>query len=65
MGIDIIICDEIPYILEINPRLTTSFAGLAKSTSVNPCAMLLAAVYGEPLPCPQRSEFTDYTVGIT
>ncbi len=65
VGIDIIICDEIPYILEINPRLTTSFAGLAKSTSVNPCAMLLAAVYGEPLPCPQRSEFTDYTVGIT
>ena len=65
VGIDIIICDDIPYILEINPRLTTSFAGLAKTTGINPCAMLLAAVYGEPLPCPKRSEFTDYTIGIT
>ena len=64
VGIDIIIYDDIPYILEINPRLTTSFAGLAKTTGVNPCAMLLAAVCGEPLPCPKRSEFTDYTVGI-
>ena len=65
VGIDIIICDDIPYILEINPRLTTSFVGLARTTGVNPCAMLLAAVCGEPLPCPKRGEFTDYTVGIT
>ncbi len=65
VGIDIIIHDDTPYVLEINPRLTTSFAGLAKTTGVNPCAMLLAAVCGEPLPCPKRSEFTDYKVGIT
>ena len=64
VGIDFIICDDIPYILEINPRLTTSFAGLAKTTGVNPSAMLLAAVRGEPLSCPKRSEFTDYKVDI-
>ena len=65
VGIDIIICNNTPYILEINPRLTTSFVGLAKTTGVNPCAMLLAAVCGEPLPCPKRSEFTNHIVSIT
>ena len=65
VGIDLIVYDHTPYILEINPRLTTSFAGLARTTGVNPCAVLLAAVFGEPLPCPKRSGFTTYKVGIT
>ena len=65
VGIDLIIHNGAPYILEINPRLTTSFAGLAKTTGVNPCTVLLAAVFGEPLPCPKRSGFTTYKVGIT
>ena len=64
VGIDFIIHDGIPYILEINPRLTTSFVGLARTTGINPCAMLLAAVHGKPLPCPKRSEFTDHRVDI-
>ena len=64
VGIDFIIHDDIPYILEINPRLTTSFVGLARTTSINPCAMLLAAVHGKPLPCPKRSKFTGYRVDI-
>ena len=64
VGIDFVIHDNIPYVLEINPRLTTSFVGLATSTHVNPCAMLLAAVSGDPLPCPERRKFTQHTVDL-
>ncbi|MBC6414084.1 MAG: ATP-grasp domain-containing protein [Chromatiales bacterium] len=62
VGIDFIIDDNIPYVLEINPRVTTSFAGLEKTIAMNPCAMLLAAVRGDPLHYPMRSEFTTHTI---
>ena len=65
VGIDFIIHDNIPYILEVNPRLTTSFAGIASTTGINPCAMLLAAVCGDPLPCPKRSEFSSRTIVLS
>lgn len=65
VGIDFVIYDGVPYVLEINPRLTTSFAGIAKTTGVNPCAILLAAVRGEPFVCPARDTFTDYTLDLS
>lgn len=48
VGIDLIVDgDNTLHLLEINPRVTTSFAGLAASTGLNPCAEVIRAVRGE------------------
>lgn len=41
VGIDLIISDNGPLVLEINPRLTTAYAGLRQSLGVNPAAVIL------------------------
>ncbi len=51
IGIDIIDSDEGLQVLEINPRVTTSYAGLRESIGVNPAAMVLDLLTGKrPLP---------------
>ncbi|WP_125932028.1 ATP-grasp domain-containing protein [Thiosocius teredinicola] len=41
VGIDLIISENGPVILEVNPRLTTSYVGLSQSIGENVAAMLL------------------------
>ena len=45
-GIDIVISDGKPYIMEINPRLTVSYAGVGKILSVNPAKLILDSALG-------------------
>lgn len=40
-GVDLIRTQNGPRVLEINPRLTTSYAGLAASTGLNPAELVL------------------------
>jgi len=47
VGIDAITDGAALTVLEVNPRATTSFAGLARSTDWNPCAGVLRAASGE------------------
>ncbi len=42
VGVDVIDGREGPVVLEINPRLTTSYIGLAESIGINPAALVLA-----------------------
>jgi predicted ATP-grasp superfamily ATP-dependent carboligase len=42
IGVDLIDGEDGPIVLEINPRLTTSYAGLGRSIGVNPAALVLA-----------------------
>lgn len=53
-GIDLILTAQGPVILEINPRLTTSYAGLRQATSENPAALTLALAQTGQLP-PRRA----------
>ncbi len=41
VGIDIIETEDGPVIVEINPRLTTSYAGIHKALGVNPARLIL------------------------
>lgn len=50
-GVDLILTDDGPMILEINPRLTTAWAGLRRATGVNPAAIVL----GLPSPPARRT----------
>ena len=49
VGVDLIISGDRLIVVEINPRLTTSYAGLHSSLSVNPAQLLLAAQQGGDL----------------
>lgn len=50
VGIDLIETAAGPVILEINPRLTTTYAGLRDAIGQNPAALVLALASGGPLP---------------
>lgn len=54
-GIDLIVSDDGPMILEINPRLTTSYAGLRAATGENPASMVLDLLKTGALP-PSRTD---------
>jgi predicted ATP-grasp superfamily ATP-dependent carboligase len=41
-GIDLILTDAGPVVVEVNPRLTTSYAGLREALGVNPAALVLS-----------------------
>lgn len=42
IGVDLIDGPSGPVVLEVNPRLTTSYAGLAESLGINPAGLVLA-----------------------
>lgn len=46
IGIDIILTETGPVVVEINPRLTTAYAGLRQALGLNPATLLPALVAG-------------------
>jgi tyramine---L-glutamate ligase len=50
VGVDLILNNGEPQILEINPRLTTSYVGLRESLQCNPAALLLDLQRNDRLP---------------
>ncbi len=49
-GIDIIVTEHGPVVLEVNPRLTTSYVGLGEALGCNVAALVLDLAAGKPLP---------------
>jgi predicted ATP-grasp superfamily ATP-dependent carboligase len=50
VGVDIILTDEEPVVMEINPRLTTSYVGLRRVTNFNPAETIIDATIKQKLP---------------
>ena len=50
VGVDIILTNEGPVVLEVNPRLTTSYVGLRRVVNFNPAEAIVDAVIGRELP---------------
>lgn len=50
VGVDIILTNEEPVVLEVNPRLTTSYVGLRRVVNFNPAEAIVDAVIGRKLP---------------
>lgn len=51
VGIDVVLTDRDAVVIEVNPRLTTSYVGIRKVLQENPAALILDAVGGK-LPDP-------------
>jgi predicted ATP-grasp superfamily ATP-dependent carboligase len=44
VGVDLVVHDDRPLVLEINPRLTTSYIGLRESIGINPAELVVRLV---------------------
>ena len=50
VGVDLTLTGDEAYVMEINPRLTTSYVGLRKTVNFNPAQAILGAVLKNKLP---------------
>ncbi len=50
VGVDLVLTPRGAVVIEINPRLTTSFIGLRRLARINPARYLLDGAAGRPLP---------------
>lgn len=50
VGVDIVLSDEGPFVMEINPRLTTSYIGLRRVVDFNPAEVIIDAVTRRKMP---------------
>lgn len=64
VGVDVIVNNNDVYVIEINPRITTSYIGLCKSLGVNPAGILLDLAYADPLDFKLPVNMTAKTVEI-
>ena len=46
-GVDLILSGGGPVVVDVNPRLTTSYAGLRPALGINAAGMVLAALRGD------------------
>lgn len=49
-GVDLLLTMDGPLILEVNPRLTTSYAGLRRALGINPAGLVLDLLHSGVLP---------------
>lgn len=49
-GVDLVDTPAGPQVLEVNPRLTTSYVGLRESLRINPAALVLDLLFGDRPP---------------
>ena len=50
VGIDLLLGDDAPVVVEVNPRLTTSYVGLGRALGINVARRLLDGAHREPVP---------------
>lgn len=63
-GIDVIISNKEIYVVEINPRITTSYIVLGKSLSINPAALILKLATNENFKLPESMTNHSVTVDL-
>ena len=64
VGIDLIIADQGPLVLEINPRLTTAYAGLRQSLDCNPAELIISVIKNGQFPVMPEYKYYPVTVNL-
>ena len=62
IGVDVLITDDEILLVEINPRLTTSYVGLKQALGINPAELTLQCFIHKKLP--EFNASSDYTVTV-
>jgi len=55
VGVDLVLTEKGPVVIEVNPRLTTSYVGVRKIVAFNPAQAIINAVLEHELPMDKRS----------
>jgi hypothetical protein len=55
VGVDLVLTGKEAVVIEVNPRLTTSYLGLRKIVSFNPAQAIINAVFEQKLPTSNQS----------
>ena len=64
VGVDLIITDRGPLLLEINPRLTTAYAGLRQSLGCNPAELIISVLQNEQFPVMPEYKYHPVTINL-
>jgi tyramine---L-glutamate ligase len=64
VGVDMLVDDGRITVLEVNPRLTTSYAGLGRAMGCNPAGLVLDLLYNENLQTLPRIERNVVTISL-
>lgn len=64
VGIDLIVTAQGPLVLEINPRLTTAYAGLRQSLNYNPAELVISIVQNGQIPVMPEYEYLPVTINL-
>ncbi len=64
VGVDLIVTESAVVVVEINPRLTTSYAGLRESLSVNPAELILSIWQNKSVPEIHREQFLPVNMAL-
>ncbi len=59
VGVDVVLTEDGPVVMEVNPRLTTSYIGLRKVMNFNPAQAMIDAVLTRKLP--ENVQVSGYT----
>ena len=65
VGIDVIINNEDIYVVEINPRITTSYIGLCESLNCNPAKLILDLAYNQTFILPENMATNMVEISVT
>jgi predicted ATP-grasp superfamily ATP-dependent carboligase len=55
IGVDLVLTEKEPVVIEVNPRLTTSYVGVRKVVSFNPAQAIINSVLKRELPASNQS----------
>lgn len=55
IGVDLVLTEKEPVVIEVNPRLTTSYVGVRKVVSFNPAQAIINSVLERELPTDNKS----------
>jgi len=55
VGVDLVLAEDKPFVLDVNPRLTTSYVGLSRVAGFNVAEAMIKAVLKNKLPARQES----------
>jgi predicted ATP-grasp superfamily ATP-dependent carboligase len=55
IGVDLVLTEKGPVVIEVNPRLTTSYVGVRKVVSFNPAQAIINSVLERELPANNKS----------
>lgn len=64
VGVDLIIAEQGPLVLEINPRLTTAYAGLRQSLDYNPAKLIISVIQNGQFPAMSEYKCHPVTVNL-